>query len=280
MSDSVSWKTVDEIEVERLVNARLQCHWATQILSAVADVCISPKPDDSHTNLSWRADLEALVGQETPDGFHLALKIPYLTISFLDAFGKEFASLPLAGKSIEEALQWVAGAIERLTGRPMEREPILRDYEMPAHPVGNGASFDRSDPEALQELAHWFHNGFALLESVVDWEEDATHPRCWPHHFDIGALISMGKSYDFSQSIGLGLSPGDEVYPEPYWYVNPYPRPETPPEDELPSGGHWHKEGWFGAVLLGSQIWKEEENQDKLCRQFLDTAISIEKALY
>ncbi|NOZ75875.1 MAG: hypothetical protein GXO90_10985 [FCB group bacterium] len=280
MSDSILWKTVHPVNIDRLAEARVQSHWAIQILSALADACIPVEADDSHTNLGWRADLEALVGRETPDGFHLALKIPFLTISLLDSFGKEFASLPLSGKTIEESLQWVAGVVERFTGRTMEQVPRLRDYEMPDHLVGSGATFDRSDPEAFQELANWFHNSFSLLDDILEWEEDATLARCWPHHFDVGALISMGKPYDFSESIGLGMSPGDSSYSEPYWYINPYPNPEKQPEEELPSGGHWHREGWFGAVLRGSAVWGNPEDQAQHCRQFIDAALKIEKALY
>ncbi|MFQ6615095.1 MAG: hypothetical protein ACE5D1_09665 [Fidelibacterota bacterium] len=280
MSASILWKTVHPVDLNRITEARVQSHWAVQILSALADACIPAEADDSHTNLGWRSDLEALVGRETPDGYHLTLKIPHLTISLLDSFGKEFASLPLSGKTLEESLQWLDGVVTRFTGRSMDRKPKLRDYEMPDHPVGNGAAFDRQDPDAFQELANWFHNSFALLDAVLEWEEDATLARCWPHHFDVGALLSMGVPYDFAQSIGLGWSPGDSSYSEPYWYVNPYPNPDPPPEEALPSGGHWHREGWFGAVLRGSAVWDNPKGQDQRCREFIDAALKIEKALY
>ncbi|RMF07487.1 MAG: hypothetical protein D6762_07415 [Candidatus Neomarinimicrobiota bacterium] len=279
MSTLVPWKPVQKIDPVRLVQVRKQTHWATQIVSAVADACLDHQTDDSHTNLGWRADLEALVGRKMPQGYQLGLRIPSLNIILLDSFGKEIAALPLSGKTIEEAFHWIRGTVERLLQQKMEKTPAVREYELPDHPVGTGAPFDRSDPEALQQLANWFHNGFSLLNALVEWEEDTTEVRCWPHHFDIGVLLSMGVPYDFSTSIGMGLSPGDGTYEEPYWYVNPYPRPQPEPKQKLPSGGFWHREGWFGAVLRGSKIWNRSDQEERV-RAFLSRALEIEKALY
>ncbi|MCB1055152.1 MAG: hypothetical protein KDD11_06520, partial [Acidobacteria bacterium] len=52
------------------------------------------------------------------------------------------------------------------------------------------------------------------------------------------------------RSVGVGMTPGDADQPEPYFYVNAWPRPESPGRlPELPAGGRWVDEGWFGAVL-------------------------------
>jgi hypothetical protein len=80
--------------------------------------------------------------------------------------------------------------------------------------------------------------------------------RCWPHHFDIATLELLdGAAADpkHARSVSLGMSPGDASYAEPYWYVNPWPRPEGRPLPALPEG-RWHTESWFGAALLGSQL--------------------------
>lgn len=60
------------------------------------------------------------------------------------------------------------------------------------------------------------------------------------------------------RSVGVGLSPGDSGYPEPYVYVTPWPYPTG----ELPAlpWGHWHTEGWTGAVLRGSALVQEPES--------------------
>ena len=50
-------------------------------------------------------------------------------------------------------------------------------------------------------------------------------------------------------AIGLGMVPGDEGRPEPYFYVTPWPYPERRELPPLPAGGTWNTEGWLGAVL-------------------------------
>ena len=58
---------------------------------------------------------------------------------------------------------------------------------------------------------------------------------------------------DATSEIGIGLSPGDKYYAEPYLYVTPYPIAKDARFPELP-GGIWRREGWTGAVLRGSEI--------------------------
>ena len=80
--------------------------------------------------------------------------------------------------------------------------------------------------------------------------------RCWPHHFDVASLITLdaGADAEEARTIGVGFSPGDGSYDQPYFYVTPWPYPEA---DDLPSlagGAHWHTEGWIGAVLTAERV--------------------------
>ena len=85
--------------------------------------------------------------------------------------------------------------------------------------------------------------------------------RLWPHHFDIATLwtLDAGVDAEEARSVGMGLSPGDGTYAQPYWYVTPWPYPQATAE-ELPPlpAGRWHAEarngGWTGAVLLGEEL--------------------------
>ena len=53
--------------------------------------------------------------------------------------------------------------------------------------------------------------------------------------------------------MGVGFSPGDDSYAQPYFYVAPWPHPK---QDDLPklSVGHWHTAGFTAAVLTGDDI--------------------------
>jgi hypothetical protein len=101
--------------------------------------------------------------------------------------------------------------------------------------------------------------------------------RCWPHHFDIATLVSIpGGAPGEVRTIGVGLSPGDGSYAEPYFYVTPWPAPDGPTLPELPAGAAWHRAGWFGAVLTGTAIFHDAEAtppaRKRMIRDFLDGA--------
>lgn len=120
------------------------------------------------------------------------------------------------------------------------------------------------------------------LDDAYAWLEQATHPgstepRAWPHHFDMGMLLSpesnVGKRDEMS--IGVGLSPGDQSSPRPYWYVNPYPSPSGAlPQVSL---GSWHRDGWIGLTLRADEILVSGDGaaQESLTRRILDRAVAL-----
>ena len=96
----------------------------------------------------------------------------------------------------------------------------------------------------------------------------------WPHHFDLATLISLqGET-----TVGVGFSPGDGSYPEPYWYVSPWPYPENTPEWPLESGGRWHTQGFTAAVLTGSDALQSAD-QEEAAEAFLRSAIAGSRRL-
>ena len=69
------------------------------------------------------------------------------------------------------------------------------------------------------------------------------------------------------------MSPGDGGYEEPYWYVNLWPYPEKTRLGNL-SVGHWHTEGWIGAILTASELLgsSSEETQQQNVEHFVQEA--------
>jgi hypothetical protein len=167
------------------------------------------------------------------------------------------ASLELAGNTLEDALAWATGELERIHG-PLEAKPAIPTYEMPAHAVGTGSPFAAPDHDALDELARYYANASRFEHVVSSKTLGASPVRCWPHHFDVATLVTLdqpGTDPEAARSIGFGMSPGDTSYEEPYFYVNPWPlSQEREGHPELGGIGHWHTEGWFGAVLPASSI--------------------------
>jgi len=235
-----------------LSDARRQVHHAAQFAAAVGISYLPHEPDDSHTNLEWLPELAALASRVIPAraAFRLAVRPADLSLVLLDATGSAAASLPLDGHRIDEATAWIRTRVGERGADPV-RYTLARHYEIPRHPVRDGAAFDTRDTASFDQLGRWLATGAAALESLRAATAGASHVRCWPHHFDIALLIDAGDG----RTVGVGLEPGDAYYDEPYLYVNMYPQPPasalTP---TLRAGGTWHTHEWIGAALAGSHL--------------------------
>jgi hypothetical protein len=278
-----AWCTVGGIDPRKLVEARFQLHWAVQPVMAFADCALEHVSDDSQANLGWRDDFEAMVGRQRPDGLSAGLRIFDMTLLVFDGGGAVIEDVALEGRSIDWAVSWLEEVVAVRT-HPRTTRPIrIRDYEMPEHPVASGTPFNVDRPSAYPELARWFANGDLALNELTSSDEGWSEVRCWPHHFDLGTLISLESSGDASngRSVGVGLSPGDTWYSEPYFYVNPYGLADPPTDGPaLESGGRWHTDGWFGAVLTATAIVANPGgSQESAVSSFLRSAVDAARNL-
>jgi len=139
-----------------------------------------------------------------------------------------------------------------------------------------------ADASALEELARWFAAANDALHEVAarfaSMQQAPGPVRCWPHHFDIAVQVSMDEAAgEAARSIGIGVSPGDQHYPQPYAYVSPSPHPDTASLPDLPPPGRWHTHGFVGAVLTGEDILMLGDRRQELV-DFLDAAAKIGRA--
>ncbi len=250
---TMEWLRLGSPAPTALVDARIQLHWAAQVIAAVADRWIAPQADDSHTNMEWRRDPRALVGHATATGSRIGLRLADATLLYVGEGERVGATLRLEGKTLAEALAWADARVAQAAGeRP--HGIAARDYDMPAHAVSAGAAFSPAGA-AHEELSRWVADADRLLREVAAAEPHATPIRCWPHHFDIGGIAYLGAdAAPTAPQIGFGLSPGDGYYAEPYFYVTPHPIRESARFPALAGRGHWRTTGFVGAILTGSAV--------------------------
>jgi hypothetical protein len=252
-------------------------------VSAAADATLEHRSDDSHSTTEWLPAPAALVGHALYEGaLRVGLRIRDLSLLILDRSGHEIlAQSAVEGLTLPECLNWVSAAIHKRTGAPPPRPLALRDYDMPDHPAAKGEVFAiTAHEDALEELSRWYDNANTLLRRLQATTPNTSTVACWPHHFDIATLITMDAGPENGRSIGVGLSPGDRYFPEPYWYVSPWPRPEIAARPALDSStdGRWAD---FGAVLLGSDLVGDgsASTQASKLRSFVHSAIKTARAL-
>jgi hypothetical protein len=258
------------------VEARLHAHWALQVAAAASSLLV-PEDDFSHTTLAWDNGLRALVGQPVPaaGGAAAALRLADLTLLVVEE-GEVTQQQGLGGLSLREAFGWLSQQLKK-RGAPNDVEPLPHD--LPFHGVSQGLLFD-VDAAELEKLAAWHAFTWPLLEERAAKEQGAGPVRCWPHHFDSATLVTLddgGGDPEQARSIGIGMSAGDATYPEPYWYVAPWPYPDN--DVTLPllaARGRWHLSSFTAAVLPSSE---QGEQPEVAARDFLDTAIGACRTL-
>ena len=272
------WQPLGAVSAQGLVDARRQLHHAAQIIVSAAISYLPARSDDSHTNLEWLPDLQALATNVliAGSGFRLAVRLADMTLLSV-AGGLARSEFPLDRHTEPEALRWMTSELSR-EGLAANRLTTKKHYEIPPHAVATGGAYDMGDTAAFQELAHAYHDAWIIASAVQAKSPGASEPRCWPHHFDLATLITLSPASDgTTRTIGVGMSPGDDSYAEPYVYVSGGPHPAAASLVPLPLG-HWHTKGWTGAVLTASDIVAGgASGQQERTMTYVDAAITASR---
>jgi hypothetical protein len=272
------WIPLRGIDQRRLRDARLQAHYAAQWLARFARAYIPPQPDDSHTNLGWDSVLGGFTTHPLKDGTWLSLKITDLTLALHIGDGRRHVQcFSLDGCRDAQVRRWLG---EQLGARGLGAHALdaPSPYELPEHTVSHGAIYGPAGlTDALAELAAWFGNAGLSLGSIqgqIMGRKLAASPvRCWPHHFDLATLITLpARNAGATGYIGVGLSPGDKYYDEPYFYVSVHPEPDPAALPSLPILGHWHLRDFMAAVATSHKI-TAAKNQQLETYDFLHAAV-------
>ncbi len=222
--------------------------------------------------------------QPLQNGMRLSLQISNLTLALSNGKGPAGAqSIFLSGRTDAEVRHWLGDQLGKI-GIDAGGLDTPSPYQIPAHAVANGAPYDAvTSAGALAELAAWFSNAELLLDKIrkqLSGRKLVASPVCcWPHHFDLAILTTLPKrAADATGYVGVGLSPGDEYYDEPYFYVSVYPKPDPSTLPTLPMFGHWHTHEFMAAVAPAHKIvaskTQEAETADFL-RCAVDAALKI-----
>ena len=221
MNGEPVWDALSAIGPAELLEATLELHWAAQVVAAAGRTFAEPADDDSHTSMTWSESVGAFVGAPFAGAypFRAALRPGDLTLLLLDRTGAPVSSFALPGRRLEEAFEWLSLGVATYFGGP---PPVIerRAYEIPAHPVGDGAPFPERPAEGLAVVGGLYGRAARLIDEATDAIAGASVVRCWPHHFDIASPVTLSRDADGSEAhlptIGIGA---------------------------------WHTEGWTGAVL-------------------------------
>ena len=278
-----SWLRVGDIAPAALVDARLQLHHAAQIAVSAAISYLAARSDDSHTALTWLPAPRALATESitVERDIRIGVRLEDLTLQVLGGDAPNVQPFSLQRRTITEAYSWLSEAVA-VIGLDAARLNPRKHYTIPAHAVVDGAPFSSRIGNELLELARYWSNAAGLLDDTLRSTPSASPVRTWPHHFDIATLIELPDAgiggATVRRTIGIGQSPGDNSYSEPYWYVGPFPYPSTREFPPVAGGGHWHTEGWLGAVLPASGFVAATDQRPQVV-SFIDSAVAACRTL-
>lgn len=249
-----SWRAVPHRKPGELTDARLQAHWAAQLVELVGKALVPEQDDWSHVAMTWLDPLEVFAGGFTRQGLRVALRVRDLCLAVLDADDRVEWSFCLDGQTLADATGWLREVLAE-EGEILDLGSFRDDR--PGHPVREGAPFRLDERAHFEELSRWFGNCARIFQVLCGNTHGASALRGWPHHFDIATLITLDPDQpdeEKARSINVGLSPGDESYDEPYLYVTPWPEPANVESEPLAGNGHWHTEGFVAAVLPAHRL--------------------------
>ena len=259
--------------------ARAQAHRASQLLTLAARANLTPVTDDSHTNLGWDQDTKQFLSWPLPEGggdIVVALTLQPLRLELLNG-SESLAALDLAGRSYDAALTWLD---DILVGNGLQSASSAGlPYDLPPE-VEAVATFEpQTIATELGVLATWFDLADRVLTqfagTIADLSPGPGPVRTWPHHFDIATYVQLETGdFEAARGIGVGMSPGDESYGQPYFYINPWPHLDAFDLPEAPAPGHWHTAGFVGAIATGDEVLSLKTIEPGL-GTFISTAFGI-----
>ena len=276
------WRPLGRVVPQALASTRLDLHWAVQIPTAGAITLLPHQPDYSHTALTWHPTVGALLTHPVSrgGGFRMGLRPADMAVVLVDHADAVTASFPLANKTLQEGYDALGRAVSDIIGQGVTIAPS--DYSLPDHPVNAGGRWPVPDRAKLTEFAHLYHNADAFLRAYRARTPGASPVVVWPHHFDIASITVYDPDEadpEEARSIGVGLSPGDETYAEPYVYVLPWPHLPAATLPALGPVGHWHTQGFVAAILTAGE-WLtsgDPEAQESTLAQFVDGSVAAAK---
>ena len=254
---TAQWQALGQPPPSAIPGPMDHAHCAIRIAASVATVLVQPAPDWGHISFQWDEDKRALVSVTILGArpFVVAVRLESAAFQIYDTQGMLITEQPFNGLSHEDAFDWFTQHVQKLYGAALPGRLEDAEEGLPP-PCKADTPIDASNTAVFAELARYYSNADRVLRAVHADQPNASPVRCWPHHSDIATLITLDpdKDAESARTIGVGMQPGDGSYADPYFYVTPWPYPESADLPALDGGGAWHTKGWTGAVLVVSTI--------------------------
>jgi hypothetical protein len=234
-------------------------HRAAQILGAIR--MLTREPLENYLELALRVEANGLSSESLPSGGSVALEFAKGVLVVSSASGQR-VELPISDRTQAGLLEMMLETLQA------QRQPLVeaQDGSFSAafvaalHAKGHmldgslqvtntdvlqvdlrqGASYGSLLWRAFTAVSRWRARLTGFMTPVVVWAE----------HFDLSTLwFATEQHNENAPQMNFGFAPFDAEFSQPYLYAYAYPMPENFEALPLPTGAHWHTQGWKGMVL-------------------------------
>ncbi len=275
------WKDFSPHDVTRLEQARLELHYAIQLPMRASKIILQKKPDYSHTSLDFSAKKNAFTTHNlNENNLHVGVTINDMMLYIED--DQSCNEFYLLGNTQAQASQWLQSELNK---HHIGTDNFDKGgFKLPPHGIADGKKYQCCEQDAFANLAIWYHNATLLLERLAvkyaDIQPGASQIYCWPHHFDLAILITFDKNNpETARSVGVGLSPGDHFFNQPYFYTNPWPANSQMNFPDLLAPGFWNLEGFISAIAKSESILEQKLGMQDLADYLEDVVAKSAKLI-
>lgn len=275
----LTWQILPPIDPNKFDEVERILHYASQFIAIAAHSYLPRKEDYSHTQLFWDAESQTLHGHFLPasNPLIIAISVPNFELQLRTDDGKILVRQAIAGKQYEELIAWLRFALAGANFNPEELVDKM-DYDLPNHPVAEGAPFKAPDKNILASWIASRTNANIALNKINQTFDQASSIAIWPHHFDTGIYIPLAvdDSKKEIKSIGMGWAVKDDIGNTPYYYTYGWDADGKLDFRKMPklTHGEWHaaRSGWRGAYLnyLALAKAKTAREQQEMANTFFE----------
>ncbi len=281
------WLRLGQVDPAFLSQTRREVHRAVQWLARTAYAARpAPAQTGSPARLLWDGDNNALVTHELTDyAGRTRLGFSFTTASIMMLRdGHRLREEPVGNLMDSELGRRLASQSARLG-----IDPAHLQHPLP-YPLGPDRQRDKpytigsGDPRLL-ELSRWFANAHGMFQELRALyghrRPGPTEVDVSPEHLDLSMLIVLEeRSGDRGRrSIHVGLSPGDAVFDEPYFYVIPEPAPARGQLRSIPMPAVWHQRAFTGIILRGGDLVRSDDAESTAWDMLNDAIEACQKLL-
>ncbi len=230
MTAAIEWPRFPAVDRDKLAAARRQVHNAVHWLVRFAHSYAEPQDGNVHTQLLWNARDGVIQTKPFLDDYSVELRVGPLEMQFRESDQPVPHTLDFQERTPAHVEAWV---LVELLHRGIDRSRYSKSLPYQPSDLMTGDHED-FEPESYQQelrlIDQSLRSGAAVLQSLRRRDDSgiaADQPlTCWPEPFQIGYDISLPPGCG-SQTLRIGIAPGDGVRPEPYFFVGTAQQAQT-----------------------------------------------------